>query len=142
MCFPAPNRHEVEKKFTHAALVEDAVKESGRTRIEKFGLDERIFFVVGIKEPLDVFDAGRSVPNERAFFFCALHELGGVTFLTVRVYWKPNLKDQNRNQYTPHRTTSSVAPRFHWHRDIRLRGVLQGRTRLGRSEALGAWMGR
>src|SRR3989442_2270739 len=109
----ARNRHEVEKKFTHAALVEDAVKESGRTRIEKFGLDERIFFVVGIKAPPDVFDAGRSVPNERAFFFCALHELAGVTFLTARVYWEPNLKDQNRNQYTTHRTTSSVPPRVH-----------------------------
>src|SRR6266496_5388535 len=106
MCFHAPNRHEVEKNFTRAALIEDAVKESGRTRIEKFGLDERIFFVEGIEEPLDVFDAGRSIPNERAFFFCPLHELGGVTFLAVRVYWKPNLKDQNQNQYTPHRTTS------------------------------------
>jgi hypothetical protein len=79
--FDAADGDQVEKYFSGARFVEDAVINSGRAGVEKFRLDKGIFFVEGVEQPLDIFDARRGVPDQRTFFLGAFDEFGRMAVL-------------------------------------------------------------
>src|SRR4030095_9812212 len=96
MCFDPADGYEIEENFAGARLVENAIENSSGARVEEFGLDERIFLGESIEQPLDVFNTGRRIPDQRGFLLCSLDEFAGVTVLGSGACRKPNGKEKDR----------------------------------------------